>query len=139
MKPATRTTPRFADMSDTPRTDAAELDLIRTQPGLDEKRVMAAFDFARELERENAQLKADAVRLDKLERENARLKADAGRIDKLESILWGDCFSDMSIAVETPVHKGEPSQLVKIFHGVSVSAKGMGKTLREAIDSLPNP
>jgi hypothetical protein len=42
-------------MSETPRTSAAELDLIRNQPGLDALRVMAAFDFARTLERELAE------------------------------------------------------------------------------------
>ena len=39
--------------SKTPRTDAAELDLISNQSGMDEKRVMSAFDFARTLELEN--------------------------------------------------------------------------------------
>jgi regulator of replication initiation timing len=40
----------------TPRIDVAELELMK-QGGMDEKRVMSAFDFARTIERENSKLK----------------------------------------------------------------------------------
>lgn len=42
--------------SDTPRTNETELNLIWNKPGIDEKRVMVAFDFARQLERETKDL-----------------------------------------------------------------------------------
>lgn len=78
--------------------------------------------------------------MQELERENARLQADAARLDKLERLLWNgeqDCVilfpfqssldaSVKGIDIETSDDPCSGSQISE------------GKTLREAIDALPN-
>lgn len=82
-------------MSDTPKTDAAAIRCACST-------YVVPSEFARELERENAALRAisieamisnTAFRMKELERENAALRADKERLDSGRILLrCHDCF-----------------------------------------------
>lgn len=65
-------------MSKSPRIDAEAFDITTGKPDID---VVVMADFARELERENAALRADKERLDWLEKHGATPICSRAAID----------------------------------------------------------